>query len=120
MYHPRHAKARWSHPFSAALGALALVTATMTAHAQSATPGGADATPAMVVNINTATAADLERLPGIGPSRARAILALRERLGRFRRIEQLILVRGIGRATFRKLRPLVTVQDPPDPPGPGS
>jgi comEA protein len=63
-----------------------------------------------VVNLNTATAEELDRLPGIGPTRARAILELRARLGRFRRIEDLMRVKGIGRATFRKLRPLITLE----------
>jgi competence protein ComEA len=62
------------------------------------------------VNLNTASAEELERLPGIGPSRARAILALRAQLTRFKRLEELLRVKGIGRATFRRLRPLVTLQ----------
>jgi competence protein ComEA len=62
-----------------------------------------------VVNLNTADEAELERLPGIGPARARAIVALRTRLTRFTHVEQLLRVKGIGRATFRKLRPLVAL-----------
>lgn len=65
-----------------------------------------------VVNLNTASGDELERLPGIGPSRARAILELRTRLKRFARIEDLLRVKGIGRATFRRLRPLVTLEGP--------
>jgi competence ComEA-like helix-hairpin-helix protein len=65
-----------------------------------------------VVNLNTASSDELERLPGIGPSRARAILELRMRLKRFERIEDLLRVKGIGRATFRRLRPLVTLEGP--------
>lgn len=96
----------------------ALVACAVAGHARAQAPG-TDATPAVVVNINTATEAELQRLPGIGPSRARAILALRERLGRFRRVEQLLHVRGIGRRTFRTLRSLVTVETPTasSPPG---
>jgi competence ComEA-like helix-hairpin-helix protein len=76
--------------------------------------GTPEATPAQdaeppPIDLNTATQAELETLPGIGPTRARAILELRDKLGRFRRVEQLLRVRGIGRATFRKLRPRVTV-----------
>jgi competence protein ComEA len=63
-----------------------------------------------VVNLNAASAEELERLPGIGPSRAQAILALRTQLTRFTRLEQLLRVKGIGRATFRKLRPLLTLE----------
>jgi competence protein ComEA len=64
------------------------------------------------VVINTATDADLRRLPGIGPKRADAILALRTRLGRFRAMEDLLKVKGIGRATLKRLRPLIRL-DPP-------
>ena len=65
-----------------------------------------------VVNLNTASGDELERLPGIGPSRARAILELRAKLKRFARIEDLLRVKGIGRATFRRLRPRVTLAGP--------
>jgi competence protein ComEA len=65
-----------------------------------------------VVNINEASAAELERLPGIGPTRARAVLELRARLARFSRIEELLRVKGIGRATFRKLRPYLSLSGP--------
>ena len=65
-----------------------------------------------VVNLNTATAAELERLPRVGPARAQAILALRAQLKRFSKVEQLLRVKGIGRATFRKLRPLLALDGP--------
>lgn len=60
------------------------------------------------VDIQTATEAELTQLPGIGPSKAQAIIAHRERVP-FRRIEDLMRVRGIGRATFRRLRSMLTV-----------
>ena len=62
------------------------------------------------LNLNEATQKDLENLPGIGPSRAEALLALRDRLGGFRKIQQILRVKGIGRATFRKLQPLIRVR----------
>lgn len=64
------------------------------------------------VFLNLAGEEDLRRLPGIGKVRARAILELRARLGRFRRAEELLRVRGIGRRSFARLRPLVLL-DPP-------
>jgi competence protein ComEA len=73
-------------------------------------PSRTEAQPPGVVNINAASAEELERLPGIGPSRARAILALRAQLKRFTRLEELLRVKGIGRATFRRLRPLLSLQ----------
>ncbi len=73
---------------------------------------GAALTPDGKVILNLAREDDLRRLPGIGPSRAQAILALRERLGRFKRPEDLLRVRGIGRRSLARLRPLIVV-DPP-------
>lgn len=63
-----------------------------------------------VVNVNTATAEELQRLPGVGPSRATAILKLREKMGGFGRAHHLLRVRGIGRKTFRELRPMLTLE----------
>jgi competence protein ComEA len=68
------------------------------------------------VVLNTAGADDLRRLPGIGQKRADAILALRARMGRFRAIEDLMKVKGIGRAMLRRLRPLVRLDAAPPAP----
>jgi competence protein ComEA len=67
------------------------------------------ASPDDPVDLNAATANDLRRLPGVGAKRADAILALRARLpgARFRQIEDLLKVKGIGRAMLRRLHPLV-------------
>ena len=59
--------------------------------------------------LNLATDEDLQRLAGIGPAKAKAILALRAKLGRFKRIEDLLRVKGIGRKRLARLRPLVQV-----------
>jgi len=68
------------------------------------------------VFLNTANIDDLRRLPGIGEKRATAIVALRTRLGgRFHVIEDLLKVKGIGRTTLRRLRPLVRLDPPPMP-----
>lgn len=62
------------------------------------------------VNLNRAGAAELETLPGIGPSRSRAILELRRQLGgTFKSVEQLLDVKGIGEKSLEKLRPHVTL-----------
>jgi competence protein ComEA len=70
------------------------------------------ASPDDPVTLNTATVDDLRRLPGVGPKRAEAILALRSRLGRFRAVDDLLKVKGIGRATLRRLRPMVRLDAP--------
>ncbi len=71
--------------------------------------GGAPAAPGTPVDLNAATAADLDALPGIGPATAAAILAHRDENGPFRSVEDLLDVRGIGEAKLEQLRPLVTV-----------
>ena len=62
------------------------------------------------VNINSATQAELERLPGIGPGLAARIIAHRARYGPFRRVEHLLIVRGISERRFAQLRAMVTAQ----------
>jgi len=57
------------------------------------------------VVLNRADAAELRRLPGVGAKRAEAILALRERLGRFRRPSDLLRVKGIGPRTLERMLP---------------
>jgi competence ComEA-like helix-hairpin-helix protein len=110
-------------PAASALAAVAMAapSAAPVADAAAAPPvqHSARATPDDPVYLNEATVEDLRRLPGIGPKRALAVLALRQRLGRFRQIEDLLRVRGIGRATLRRLRPLVRLGHPPAPPGDG-
>ncbi|WP_437673784.1 ComEA family DNA-binding protein [Sorangium sp. So ce131] len=64
------------------------------------------------VVLNLATEADLMRLPGVGPAKAAAILALRAKIKRFRKVEDLLRVKGFGRRSLKRLRPLVLV-DPP-------
>src|SRR2546421_12618056 len=62
------------------------------------------------ININSAPASDLESLPGIGKALAARIIEHREKYGPFRRVEHLIIVRGISDNRFRALRELITVE----------
>ena len=62
------------------------------------------------ININTASADELERLPGIGKALAGRIIEHREEFGPFRRPAHLIIVRGISDKRFRALQDLITVQ----------
>lgn len=61
------------------------------------------------VNINTASAADLEKLPGIGPAKAAAIITYREKNGPFRHVDDLTAVPGIGAKTVESLLEQVTI-----------
>jgi competence ComEA-like helix-hairpin-helix protein len=67
-------------------------------------------TRAPLINLNTASASELETLPGIGKGLAERIIEHREKFGPFRRVEHLIIVRGISDRRFRGLRDLVTVE----------
>ncbi len=62
------------------------------------------------ININTASAKELDALPGIGKGFAERIIEHREKYGPFRRVEHLMMVRGISEARFRALRHQITVE----------
>ncbi len=66
--------------------------------------------PADKVNLNTATAEQIENLPGIGPATARAIVEYRKQNGGFSSVDELIEVRGIGPKKLEQIRPFVTVR----------
>lgn len=63
-----------------------------------------------VVNINTADAAALSLLPGVGPSTAGRILEFRTENGKFESLADLMLVRGIGERSFERMQPYLTVE----------
>jgi competence protein ComEA len=79
-------------------------------HAQAPAPAADKAAPA--VNLNTASAADLENLPGIGAKMAERILEYRQKNGPFKKIEDLMNVKGIGEKNFLKLKARLTVTAP--------
>ena len=70
----------------------------------------ASATQLRRINLNTASANELETLPGIGKGLAARIIENREKYGAFRRPEHLLMVRGISDQRFRALRERVTVE----------
>jgi competence protein ComEA len=63
-----------------------------------------------VVNINTANAQQLQLLPRVGPALASRIIEFRETNGPFKRVEELVAVRGIGEKSLEQLRPYVVTK----------
>lgn len=72
-----------------------------------AAPVGDDGGDPGQISLNRASAEDLERLPGVGPVLAQRIVAHREKVGRFERVEDLLNVSGIGEAKLATIRELV-------------
>jgi competence protein ComEA len=81
--------------------------------AQEKVPAAKAAAPtaAAPLNLNTATAAQIATLPGIGPKAAQRIVEYRQKNGGFKKIEELMNVKGIGEKSFLKLKPLITVAE---------
>ena len=93
-----------------ALGVTVLLATPALAGPMQSPPAAQAAAPAApAINLNTATIEQLETLPGIGRKTAELILQHRTRSGGFKRIEDLMNVKGIGEKSFLKLKPLVTV-----------
>ena len=65
--------------------------------------------PAGPVNLNSATVSELDALPGIGKSTAQRIVEYRQKNGAFKKIEELMNVKGVGEKSFLRLKPLITV-----------
>jgi competence protein ComEA len=84
------------------LTAAILVFSLATAYAQSAAPKGK-------VNINTATIAELETLPRVGPKVAQRIVDFRTKNGNFKKVEEIMKVQGIGEKVYEDIKDLITV-----------
>ena len=89
----------------------AVLVAPAIVHAQNA-PAPASPDKTALVNINTASAAEFEALPGIGPKMAQRIVEYREKNGAFKKLEDLMNVKGIGEKNFLKLKARLTVTAP--------
>src|SRR5271154_1150772 len=70
--------------------------------------------PAKPVDLNSASVVELQTIPGVGPATAEAIVNFREKSGRFKRVEDILAIRGISKQKLDAMRPYITVQ----PPGP--
>ena len=67
-------------------------------------------TPQIALDINLASAEDFAKLPGIGPKLAARIVAFRQKHGPFRRVEDLLAIRGIGHKKWKAIRPYLRVE----------
>jgi len=99
------------HTLSAFVVVLAVLLCTGVVAAAPQAPAGSQAQggASTLVNLNTATPAQLDALPGIGPKVAARIVEYRQKNGAFKKAEELMNVQGIGEKLFLKLKPLVTV-----------
>ena len=93
-----------------------LLLATPLAASSQAGKGAAALAPVTAVNLNSATQAQLEALPGIGPRTAALILEYRQKSGGFKKVEELMNIKGIGEKSFLKLKPMVVVPPKSDKP----
>jgi competence protein ComEA len=68
-----------------------------------------DGKSSILININTAGTEDLVKLPRIGEKMAKRIIEFREKNGKFKKIQELMKVKGIGEKTFKRFEKLVTI-----------
>ena len=90
-----------------ALAALLLVLA-----ASSALLAQKKVTTAQPIDLNAATVQQLQQVPGIGPATAKAIVQVREKSGRYQRVEDLLAIHGISQGKFEKMKPYLYVNPP--------
>jgi competence protein ComEA len=96
------------------VAAFVLFVALFAVHADAQPPASSSAAKgASVVNLNTASSAELQTLPGIGARTAERILEYRQKNGPFKKIEEIMNVQGIGEKVFLKLKPQLTVAAKP-------
>ncbi len=92
------------------LAILAMVFLVLGVHPLAAAKAKASSSTNLVVNINTASVTQLVKLPGIGPKKAQRIVETRRKLGGFRRLEDIMKVKGIGEKTFQRIRKFITLR----------
>jgi competence ComEA-like helix-hairpin-helix protein len=69
--------------------------------------------PSKPIDLNLANVKELQELPGVGPVTAQRIIDMRQKSGHFKRVEDLLAVRGISPKKLDSMRPFVTVSAPP-------
>jgi comEA protein len=72
------------------------------------------------IDLNEANEKELEELPGVGPTTAKAIIEFREKSGKFKRVDDLLVIRGISEAKLSKMRHYLVVGPPPPSPKPAT
>ena len=92
------------HSFFAGLLLVSLLLPPLSLHAEEKKGSGPP------ININTATVEELTKLPGVGKSIAQRIVNHRQTSGKFRTVEELLVIRGISRKKLEQLRSLITVE----------
>jgi len=92
------------HRFVAAAFVLAVITSCFAATKRP---------PAKPLDLNAATAAQLQQLPGVVPGTAQEIVRFREKSGPFQRVEDLLAIHGISKVKLEKLRPYIFVKSKP-------
>jgi competence protein ComEA len=93
----------------AAIIALVLFISALAVSAQTKQP------PAHALDLNVANVKELQQVPGIGPKTAQAIVDFRHKSGPFRRVEDLLAIKGISQRKLDKMRPYLKVSPPPPP-----
>jgi competence protein ComEA len=96
------------------IAALVLIAGIPQGHASEQKSAKGATKSAVIVNVNTANATELETLPGIGAATAARIVEYRQKNGPFKKLEELMNVQGIGEKSFLKLRPQITIAAKPD------
>ena len=94
------------------VAALVCISSPLVAQRAAKPPVAAAAVPTEVVNLNSATAAQIATLPGIGPKTADLVVQYRVKNGPFKKIEEIMNVRGIGEKSFLKIKDRLTVASP--------
>jgi comEA protein len=89
--------------------AIAIVVACAVTLCAGSTVAARKTPPAKPIDLNAATVEQLEQLPGVGPSTAKAIVRFREKSGWFQRVEDLLAVHGISQNKLEMLKPYVRV-----------
>lgn len=94
-----------------AVASLAFAASPLLAEQQVSTTTAAKESPAVAtLNINTATATEIEKLPGIGKKSAAAIVAYRTEKGKFKTPKDLLKVKGVGEKTLEKIKNLISFE----------